>query len=364
MPSETHLVLEDGSVFPGEAFGAREEASGEVVFTTTMTGYQEVLTDPSFAGQIVVATYPLIGNYGINHDAAESRRVQVRGFAVRQHCAAPSHANSEGTIEEYLTAQGIPGICGIDTRAVTRRLRSRGVMMGMISPDPGDAVRRLRTLPRYDDVDYVREVTADRPYTWSEAPSAGPKITVLDLGVKYNILRILEAKGCQATVVPASASPADVLAQKPDGLLLSPGPGDPDVLGYLTETAKALMGRVPILGICLGHQVIAHALGGKTYKLKFGHRGGNHPVKDVETGRVYITAQNHGYAVDGESLPPEVEVTHVNLNDQTVEGMRHRDLPVMTIQYHSEASPGPLDNIEIFDRFLDLVREHNKKAGR
>ena len=362
------LVLEDGSVYRGQAFGARTSAVGEVVFNTSMTGYQEMLTDPSYAGQIVMPTYPLIGNYGISEGAFESSRVQVSGFAVRQHCDSPSHSMSTSTLDEFLSAQGVPGISGIDTRAVTRRLRTHGVMMGAIAVDepPEDAVTRLATTPRYGDIDYVASVSTELPYDWTQGgPESGPekenpRIVVDDYGLKYNILRILRSKGCLVEAVPAGTGAEDILARRPDGVVLSPGPGDPALLDYAVEAAKGLAGRVPMFGICLGNQVLARAFGGATFKLKFGHRGGNHPVRDVSSGKVYITAQNHGYAVDPDSLPADVEVSHVNLNDGTVEGLRHRSLPVMSIQYHSEASPGPLDNQYIFDRFLEMVADHSK----
>ena len=360
------LVLEDGSVYRGTAFGAHRSTHGEVVFNTSMTGYQEMLTDPSYAGQIVVPTYPLIGNYGINDRDSESRKVQVAGFVVREHCTAPSHSLSTSTLDDFLISQGIPGVSGVDTRAIARRLRMRGVMMGALAvgDPPETALARLRDLPGYGDVDYVRRVSTPEPYGWDEpaagspAAAAGRRIVVDDCGLKYNILRILRSHGCEVVAVPAGTSAEDVLDLRPDGVVISPGPGDPELLDYAVETARGLAGRVPIMGICLGNQILARAFGGKTFKLKFGHRGANHPVKDLATGRVYITAQNHGYAVDPDGLPSEIEVSHVNLNDDTVEGLRHRSLPIMSIQYHSEASPGPLDNEYIFTEFLDLVRHH------
>ncbi len=368
MSRPAHLVLEDGAVYSGQAFGAEVSAHGEVVFNTSMTGYQEMLTDPSYAGQIVVPTYPLIGNYGINERDFESRRVQVAGFVVREHCLQPSHSLSTTTLHEFLASQGVPGISGVDTRAITRRLRTRGVMMGIIAvgEPPERALARLRELPSYGDVDFVARVSTAQPYRWDHAPAGVPgqppgtgryRIVVTDCGLKYNILRILRSRGCEVVAVPATASAEDVLALKPHGIILSPGPGDPELLDYVAETARGLAGRVPVMGICLGNQVIARAFGGRTFKLKFGHRGGNHPVRDLSTGLVYITAQNHGYAVEAESLPSELEVSHINLNDGTVEGLRHRSLPIMSIQYHSEASPGPRDNEYLFDRFLDMVRE-------
>lgn len=330
-----------------------------------MTGYQEVLTDPSYAGQLVVLTYPLAGNYGINRDDFESRQIQVAGLIVREHCDRPSHASSERTLGEFLSSQGIPGISGTDTRAITRRLRDRGVMMGIITTEsPQAALAKLAEIPRYDHVDFVRTVTTDRLYQWDEPQASGAgrqhRILVLDCGLKYNILRLLRRRGCEVMAVPATTSAEDMLALRPSGILLSPGPGDPQLLDYIVSNVGKLVGRVPIMGICLGHQVVARALGGQTFKLKFGHRGANHPVEDLATGRVYITAQNHGYAVDADSLPPGLEVSHINLNDGTVEGLRHRELPLFTIQYHSEASPGPRDSEYLFDQFLQMIANaHN-----
>ena len=367
-----HLVLEDGSAYRGLAFGdASRPAHGEVVFNTSMTGYQEILTDPSYAGQIVMPTYPLIGNYGINRQDFESGRIQVSGFVVREHCDAPSHPASEMTLDEFLRSQGVLGISGVDTRAITRRLRSQGVMMGTIvlNETPEQALAWLRDLPTYEGTDFVREVSTPEPYAWdTPVPGAEPmeprfRVLVSDCGLKYNILRILRTRGCEVIAYPATASAKELLAMRPDGILMSPGPGDPDLLDYAVETAKGLVGRVPIMGICLGNQILARAFGGRNYKLKFGHRGGNHPVKEIRTGRVHITAQNHGYAVDADSLPSEVEVSHVNLNDGTVEGLRHRSLPIMSIQYHSEASPGPWDNEYLFDEFLTMVEREKRSTG-
>lgn len=360
MTTRALLVLEDGSHFEGYAFGADAIGHGEVVFNTSMTGYQEALTDPSYAGQILVMTYPLQGNYGINDGDVESRRIQVRGFVVREECAIPSHWRSRRTLHDYLAEAGVPGIAGIDTRALARRLRSAGVMMGLITTgDTVDqALARLRDLPRYDSTDYVPWVSTRQPAEWPTTNGAGPRIVVLDLGVKYNILRILARLGCCPIAVPCRSTAEDVLALSPDGVLLSPGPGDPALLDYAAATAAGLIGRLPVMGICLGHQVVARALGAGTFKLKFGHRGANHPVRDVASGRVYITAQNHGYAVDPDGLPAAVEVSHINLNDGTVEGLWHREAPLLTIQYHSEASPGPHDNMYLFERFLDMVAAH------
>jgi len=375
MAKEAILVLEDGSVYEGHSFGAETTAHGEVVFSTSMTGYQEMLTDPSYAGQILVPTYPLIGNYGINESDFESRKIQVRGFAVREYCSQPSHWQSSRTLHEFLLAYGIPGISSIDTRALTRRLRSAGVMMGIITSEmtAEEALKELESLPKYDVIDFVHQVSTEKAYEWqSNTPATATllslslrgasatkqslKILVIDYGLKYNILRILSQLGCQASAVPCTASAKDVLALNPDGIVLSPGPGDPALLDDITDTVKELIGRKPIMGICLGHQLIGKALGAQTFKLKFGHRGGNHPVQDLASGRVYITAQNHGYAIDADTLKGGLEVSHINLNDGTVEGLRHQDLPILSIQYHSEASPGPLDNMYLFERFLEMVK--------
>ena len=356
---EAFLVLEDGTVYRGYAFGAIAEAQGEVVFNTSMVGYQEMLTDPSYGGQILVPTYPLQGNYGIYDGDAESERVRVRAYVVREWCSTPSNRDSDMTLDEYLRSAGVPGLHGIDTRALTRRLRTGGVMMGAVGSEgtPEEALARLRSSPAYGSVDFVDEVSAAHQYTWEGSGDAesARRIVVLDEGLKYNILRHLRSRGCHVTVVPSRTSFEEIMTLRPDGVLLSPGPGDPVHLDYVVETASQVLGQVPVMGICLGHQVVARALGADTYKLKFGHRGGNHPVKESATGRVHITSQNHGYAVDGGGLPGGLEVSHVNLNDGTVEGLVHREMRVLTIQYHSEASPGPLDNEYLFDRFLKLV---------
>ena len=387
MAKKAILVLEDGSVYEGDSFGAEASTYGEVVFNTSMTGYQEMLTDPSYAGQILVPTYPLIGNYGISQGDFESRQIQVRGFAVREYCSQPSHWQSTRTLHEFLMASGIPGISGIDTRALTRHIRSIGVMMGIITSEmtAEEALKELKNLPKYDFTDFVHQVSTEESYEWqSNAPvTASPSlrvilreqsdrrislrtgsarqsyIVVIDYGLKYNILRILTQFGCQVTVVPYNTSAEEVSALNPDGIVLSPGPGDPALLDDITETVRKLIGKKPIMGIGLGQNLIGQAFGAKNFKLKFGHRG-SYPVRELATGKVYITAQNHGYAIDADTLKGGLEVSHINLNDGTVEGLRHRDLPILSIQYHSEASPGPQDNMYLFERFLEMVRREEK----
>jgi carbamoyl-phosphate synthase small subunit len=372
---EATLALEDGTCFSGVVAGALGEARGEVVFNTSMTGYQEVLTDPSYAGQIVTMTCPEIGNYGVSGGDVESRAPQVAGFVVREESPMASNWRAEGTLRDYLVANHIVAIADIDTRALTRLLRSGGVMRGVIATGDGldrsALVERARSIPEMEGSDLVRGVTSARPFDW---PNEDPgefglpperlarrrlKIAAYDFGMKWNILRRLSAHGCDVRVYPATTPASEVLASGPDGVFLSNGPGDPAPLGYAIDNAKALVAaNVPVFGICLGHQILGLAMGGATFKLKFGHRGANHPVKKLQTGKVEITSQNHGFAVDPASLPGEVEVTHLNLNDGTVEGLRHRTRPVFSVQYHPEASPGPHDADYLFDEFIELIEKH------
>lgn len=353
------LALEDGTLFEGKSFGASGEGCGEVVFNTSMTGYQEIVTDPSYKGQMVVMTYPMVGNYGVNQEDVESSKPQVEGFIVREYCPFPSNARSTGSLGDYLKEHQIVAIEGVDTRSLTLHIRSRGSMRGVISTvdlDGESLVKKAQNSPRLEGRDLVEKVTATEPYQWNEGRGAKAHIVVYDFGVKRNILRTLSSLGCRVTVVPAKTEPETALGLEPDGILLSNGPGDPAAVEYAIENTLKLMGGKPILGICLGHQIMALALGGKTYKLKFGHHGGNHPVKDLKTGRIEITVQNHSFAVEEKSLPDEVEVTHMNLNDQTVEAVRYRSLPIFSVQYHPEASPGPRDANHILGKFVEGVR--------
>ncbi len=390
------LALADGTIFEGTAFGADGECLGEVVFNTSMTGYQEVLTDPSYKGQIVCMTYPLIGNYGINSEDIESRRPFVEGFIVKEGSPYPSNWRKSQTLEAYLKEWGIVGIQGIDTRALTKRIRDHGAMEGVISTvdlSPPSLVAKARSSPGLIGRDLVTEVMCTEPFRWWQgewrwpdgyldesgvrsqelkkaqldlfSPHPSPltphlryRVVAIDCGIKYNILRQLVSSGCDVVIVPASIAADEILAYDPDGIFLSNGPGDPEGVPYLVETTRQLIGRRPIFGICLGHQILGLAMGGRTYKLKFGHHGANHPVKELDTGKVEITTQNHGFAVDIGSFPGEdVKLTHVNLNDGTVEGMRHTRLPLFSVQYHPEASPGPHDSRYLFHRFVALMKQ-------
>lgn len=359
--TQAHLVLADGTTYSGTAFGATGTSVGEVVFNTGMTGYQEILTDPSYAGQLVTLTYPIIGNYGVTPDDFESRRVQVAGLIVKELADSPSNWRSNGTLDGFLREHGVVGIAGLDTRALTQKLRSVGVMMGALSSEatPGELEVRLAEAEGYEAVDYAARVTTEKPYVWPSAlDTTKYRIALLDCGVKFNILRSLASLGAEITVYPAHTSAEEILASNPDGIFLSPGPGDPALLGDIVQTVRVLSHAKPTMGICLGNQLIGCAFGGHTFKLPFGHRGSNHPVKDLETGRVVITSQNHGYALapDGFS-DPEIEVWQINLNDGTVEGLRHKTLPIFSIQYHPEASPGPADSRGYFARFLSMIDE-------
>lgn len=364
------LALEDGTIFTGRSFGAEGETYGEVVFNTSMTGYQEVLTDPSYRGQIVTMTYPLIGNYGVNREDLESKKPQVEGFVVRELTRVPSNFRSQGDLNTYLKDFGILGIEGIDTRALVRRLRVRGAMNGFLSTfehTDADLVHRARTSPHITGRDLVREVVPEKSFVWAEGLVSGvnsqeiqaspgcPHVVALDFGMKWNILRCLVQSGCRVTVMPGTATSAEVLALQPDGIFLSNGPGDPEPLTYAHKTIRELVGKKPIFGICLGHQLLGLAMGAKTFKLKFGHRGANQPVLNRRTSKVEITTQNHGFAVNMDSLPADLEATHINLNDGTLEGMRHKKFPVFSVQYHPEASAGPHDSTYLFDEFRKLM---------
>ncbi len=364
------LALEDGTVFTGLGFGATGETFGEVVFNTSMTGYQEVLTDPSYTGQIVTMTYPLIGNYGINSEDCESKLPQVDGFIVRECARIPSNFRSHQTLSDYLAENQIIGLEGIDTRALVRRIRVRGAMTGVLSTtelDDAALVKKAQTRPSIVGRDLAKTVMPEKSFAWREGFNSpfvtqelhkGKKlhrVVALDFGMKWNIPRCLVELGCEVTVVPGSTSARDILAQNPDGIFISNGPGDPEPLTYAVENIRQLIGKKPIFGICLGHQLLGLAFGAKTFKLKFGHRGANQPVLNQKTGQVEITTQNHGFAVDPSTLPVEVESTHINLNDQTLEGMRHNRYPIFSVQYHPEASAGPHDSTYLFDEFRKLM---------
>jgi carbamoyl-phosphate synthase small subunit len=393
MPSPAKLALEDGTVFTGTSIGAAGEVDGEVCFNTSMTGYQEILTDPSYRGQIVTMTYPQIGNYGVNAEDVESQRPRLAGFVVREHSRTQSNFRCEQSLSEYLVQHNIVAIESIDTRSLVRRLRSRGALKGVLSTvdlDDASLVAKAKSSPGLVGRDLVREVLPDQPFEWqqplsewthlkksgqtsevrsqgefptsspqSPAPSPQRHVVALDYGMKWNIPRHLIDQGCRVTILPGTATADDVLAQNPDGVFLSNGPGDPEPLEYAITTIRGLLGKKPIFGICLGHQLLGLACGAKTFKLKFGHRGANHPVQNLDTGAVEITSQNHGFAVEEDSLPAHLRVTHRSLNDHTIEGLTHRDVPAFSVQYHPEASAGPHDSHYLFRRFLDsMTKEH------
>ncbi len=376
------LALEDGRIFTGRSFTGHCESMGEVVFNTSMSGYQEILTDPSYCGQMVTMTYPLIGNYGINDQDVESERIQVKALLVKEYQEYPSNWRSQGSLADYLNANNIPGLEGIDTRALTRHIRLKGAMKAALSTqdlDPDSLVEKAGQCPDMEGLDLVRKVTCREPmlweegkpvkldadldkFQWPERPESF-RVVAIDYGVKYNILRSLEKRGCTILLVPAHVDTETIDRLAPHGLFLSNGPGDPAAVTYAVETIRGQIGRRPIFGICLGHQLTGLALGGRTFKLKFGHRGANQPVKDLATGKVEITSQNHGFCVDMDSLEdPDIELSHINLNDRTLEGLIHKKIPLFSVQYHPEASPGPHDSTYLFDRFIEMMRSyHNKK---
>ena len=364
------LLLEDGTVFEGDSFGATGQKCGEVVFNTSMTGYQEILTDPSYNEQIITMTYPLIGNYGTNKADWESSKVFASGFIVKENCQYPSNWRNKDSLSDYLKSNNVIGLEGVDTRKLVKHIRTQGAMKGIISSTELDIKKLKETLETYPYLlgrDIVKDVTSKKQYNWDKGvidvltdtelkPEKKYKVIAFDFGIKQNILRLLRSHGCDVKVVPAAASADEVFSQKPDGVFLSNGPGDPAPVTYAIETVKSLLGKVPILGICLGHQILSLALGGKTYKLKFGHRGANHPVKNLQTGKIEITSQNHGFCVDMDSLKNKnIELTHMNLNDNTVEGIRCKKLSAFSVQYHPEASPGPHDSAYLFAKFIKLM---------
>jgi carbamoyl-phosphate synthase small subunit len=370
------LALADGLVFEGHSFGAEGETSGEIVFNTSMTGYQEILTDPSYKGQIVTMTYTQIGNYGVNEEDVESAKPYAEGFIVKEYIDFPSNWRKSKSLHEYLKGRGIVGIQGIDTRALTRHLRDFGAQPGVISTNdsaPESLAAKAKALPKMSGLDLTKDVTCKQTYQWNEGDwdlekgyakktSSTYKVVAYDYGIKRNILRLLTSAGCDVTVVPAATSADEVLAMKPDGVFLSNGPGDPEPVTYAIENIKKLLGKKPLFGICLGQQLLGLALGGKTYKLKFGHHGGNQPIMDLTTRKVEIAAENHGFAVDMDTVKDQVVMTHVNLNDNTCEGFQHKTLPAFCVQYHPEASPGPHDSRYLFARFIEMMAKHKGKT--
>jgi len=373
------LLLEDGTVFEGNCFGAKGQRCGEVVFNTSMTGYQEILTDPSYNEQIITMTYPLIGNYGTNQFDWESRKVFASGFIVKENCKTPSNWRSKSSLSEYLNKNNVIGLEGIDTRKLVKHIRTEGAMKGIITsgdPNINSLKEKLERYPGLVGRDIVKNVTTKKPYSWQHSPTdqfanceqrfeKRHKVVAFDFGIKHNILRLLYAHGCDVQVVPADTSAKKVLSKKPDGVFLSNGPGDPAAVVYAVEAVKELLGAVPIFGICLGHQILGLALGGRTYKLKFGHRGANHPVKNLLTGAIEITCQNHGFCVDIDSLKDkDIELTHINLNDNTLEGIRSEKLSAFSVQYHPEASPGPHDSSYLFEQFMELMNHKGFAKSR
>lgn len=362
------LALEDGKIFQGRSFGAPGERCGEVVFNTSMTGYQEVLTDPSYKGQIVAMTYPLIGNYGVNKEDCQSRKIFLEGFVVKECSSLASNWRSQQSLRDYLKENNVAGIEGIDTRELTLHIRKAGAMKAVFSTEDLDAaslVRKAKDSPGLVGIDLVKEVSIGRKYVWGKAKGAKYNVVVLDCGLKYSILEQLLENRCNVVVVPAQTTAAQILKMKPDGVLLSNGPGDPAAVGNVIETTRNLIGKVPIFGICLGQQILGLALGGRTYKLKFGHHGANHPVKDLKTGKVSITVQNHGFCVDIDSLNKhDLEITHINLNDGTLEGMRHKKYSVFSVQFHPEAAAGPHDAYYLFRDFIELMEKSKVKSKK
>ena len=358
------LYLEDGACFAGQALGTSGETAGEVIFNTAMTGYQEILTDPSYAGQIVVMTYPLIGNYGVNEDDIESDRIHVKGFVVKEFCKRHSNFRATKSLIQYLDENKVIAIEGVDTRALTKHIRRAGAMKGIISTtdfDKKSLAAKFGNVPSMVGADWVREVTAAQPYVWESDKEYSYTVAAIDCGIKFNILRILSKLGCRVHVFPAHASFDEIMAIGPDGLFVSNGPGDPAAVPYVVETVRRFFGVIPVFGICLGNQIVGLALGAKTYKLTFGHHGANHPTQDIRLNKISITSQNHGFCVDMESLSGnDVEITHVNLNDRTVEGLRHKRFPLYSIQYHPEAAPGPHDAQYLFERFIEMMKKHKE----